>query len=287
MKVFIISLFLFFRSDCIAQELRAVIHFEYNKSAITPEAMKTLDSIIKNVSVSTVKEIDLAGHCDSIGNNNYNDNLSMQRVTAVKDYFTRQQFPDTVFKEEKGFGKRQPLNNNASALDRYLNRRVEIILKTWVETAIDKPLDKIPPASLRLEKSLEENIRDTAVKTGTTIILNNMNFIGGRHVLLPQSIPILVELLKVLQDNPNLVIEIDGHICCTFGAEDGIDLDTGTPNLSVNRARAIYEYLIGHGINKKRLFYKGMAHSMPLVYPEDTEEKRTTNRRVEIKIIRK
>ena len=137
------------------------------------------------------------------------------------------------------------------------------------------------------EQTLTERIKDTTTKKGSNIILKNMNFIGGRHYLLEQSLPALTELLNALTDHPSLEIEIDGHICCTFGNEDGIDLDTNTPDLSVNRAKAIYEYLISKGISPARLSYKGFGHRQPLVYPEDTEDKRTMNRRVEIKIIKK
>ena len=140
---------------------------------------------------------------------------------------------------------------------------------------------------VKIEESITKQIADTSTKEGTHIILKNMNFIGGRHVLLPGSVPILEELLQVLKDNAKLEIEIQGHICCTPGSEDGIDIDYRTRNLSVMRAQAIYEYLIGHGIHKKRLSYHGFGHQYPLVYPEDTEEKRTTNRRVEIRIIKK
>jgi len=90
-----------------------------------------------------------------------------------------------------------------------------------------------------------------------------------------------------MAENPTLEIEIHGHICCMAGPEDGLDIDTKTEDLSVNRARAIYEYLIKNGIEPQRLKYKGFGHSRPLIYPEDTEERRTTNRRVEIKIVKK
>ena len=263
------------------------IHFEYNKYDLTTDGKGIIDSFLKIVPPASITEIKLYGHCDSIGNNNYNDKLSLNRVATVRKYLQDNQIPAVIFKEEKGLGKRQPLNTNTTAEERFLNRRVEIYISYTIEKPKPEVIPDIVPPISKIEKSLQQNINDTSTKTGTTIILKNMNFIGGRHVLLPQSVPVLLELLEALKQNPNLEIEIDGHICCIYGAEDGIDLDTGTPNLSVNRARAIYEYLLGHGIRKKRLSYKGFGHSMPLVYPEETEEKKTTNRRVEIKIVRK
>ena len=207
----------------------------------------------------------------------------MKRVTAVKNYLSKN-FPSTVFKTLKGFGKRQPLNDNADEEERFRNRRVEIYVEKVTPKSSEQAAQKIPS---KPQQTLSEKIMDTAIKTGTNIIVKNMNFYGGRHVLLPESLPTLTELLNVLQENPTLEIEIQGHICCTFGAEDGLDIDTNTPDLSVNRARAIYDYLVSHGIDANRLSYRGFGHRRPLVYPEDTEEKRTTNRRVEIRIIKK
>jgi outer membrane protein OmpA-like peptidoglycan-associated protein len=66
-----------------------------------------------------------------------------------------------------------------------------------------------------------------------------------------------------------------------------MDLDTNTLELSLNRAKAVYQYLADNGIDAARLSYKGFGHKHPLVYPEDTEEKRTTNRRVELKITKR
>ena len=288
MKLIFLSCLLFAGIAVRSQSQKQLtVHFEYNKFDLTPAARSSLDSLLQAVPTESIQNISLFGHCDSVGNNLYNDQLSLNRVSTVKNYLENNHIATGIFREEKGFGKRQPLNTNSTEEERYLNRRVEITIVKTEEKPIEKKVEAVITPPVKIEKSLKENIQDTATKIGTKIILKNMNFIGGRHVLLPQSVPILLELLETLKDNPGLEIEIDGHICCTFGAEDGIDLDTRTANLSVNRAMAIYEYLIGHGIKKKRLSFKGFGHSMPLVYPEETEDKRTTNRRVEIKIIKK
>jgi outer membrane protein OmpA-like peptidoglycan-associated protein len=93
-------------------------------------------------------------------------------------------------------------------------------------------------------------------------------------------------LLTTLESYPNLEIEIQGHICCTNDGKDGYDNSTGTPNLSVNRAKAVFDYLVERGIDAQRLTYKGFGSSNKLVR-EFTEEDRITNRRVEIKILNK
>ena len=136
-------------------------------------------------------------------------------------------------------------------------------------------------------QSLIEKIRDKSVKAGTNIVLTNLNFIGNRHWLLPQSHPALEELLQVMQQNPSLEIETQGHICCLPGPDDGYDEDIHTRNLSVTRAKTIYDYLVKNNISPQRLSYKGFGHQHPLFADEEIEAHRLLNRRVEIKIIKK
>ena len=123
------------------------------------------------------------------------------------------------------------------------------------------------------------------IEVGKSFVLENMNFYGGRHVLLPKSNKTLKLLLNTLKANPALEIEIQGHICCERTG-DGMDIDTHTLDLSVNRAKAIYDYLVKSGIDPSRLSYRGFGSSRKLVL-EFTEADRTTNRRVEVKVLKK
>ena len=133
--------------------------------------------------------------------------------------------------------------------------------------------------------TLKEKI--DSVQEGETLRLQNINFYGGRHTFLPQSLPALEELLEVMRSHPTLEIEIQGHICCFTGGEDGMDFDSNDRRLSVNRARAVYTYLVRNGIDKSRMTYQGYAGTRLLVYPETSEADRTMNRRVEIRIVKK
>ena len=105
--------------------------------------------------------------------------------------------------------------------------------------------------------------------------------------MLPTSQPMLNEVLEVMKNNPNLQVEIRGHICCAETNEDGLDIDTNENLLSRNRAREIYRYLINNGIGSSRLSYKGMGASEKIVKEELTEKDRETNRRVEFVIIKR
>jgi len=135
---------------------------------------------------------------------------------------------------------------------------------------------------------LTEQIKDTSSTAGKNIILKNLNFYGGTHRVLPESMPVLQELLAVMKNNPSLEIAIEGHVCCTEGLGDGLDLETNTNNLSENRAKEIYNYLQRNGIASSRLRYQGLGHRFPLTASvETTEEEKTANRRVEIQILKR
>jgi outer membrane protein OmpA-like peptidoglycan-associated protein len=244
----------------------AIIHFDFDRYVITHHAKSTLDSILQIKDILS-KKIELYGHCDSLGDHVYNDELSNRRVNAAKKYLLSHGMQEQNIELFKGFGKRKPLNHNESAEQRKKNRRVEILIK--------EPF-----------VSLEKKIRDTSTKPGTNIILKNLNFIGNRHVLLKESWPILLDLLRALRNNPTLEIEIHGHVCCT-GGKEGYDEDDKALILSTNRAVFVYKYLIDNGISKGRLSWKAFGNSKPLYKLEDTPEKRMQNMRVEIKIVKK
>ncbi len=88
-------------------------------------------------------------------------------------------------------------------------------------------------------------------------------------------------------DNLQLAIEIQGHICCEENGIDGFDSDLRTRDLSVQRAKTVYNYLVENGIDEGRLSYRGFGSSQKVTRDESTLEQQMKNRRVEIKIIRK
>ena len=145
-----------------------------------------------------------------------------------------------------------------------------------------KPHDSMPPIDT-IKKV--DNVVIDSLEVGVTFQLENINFYAGRHVLLQSSIKSLELLLSTLKSHPNLEIEIQGYICCINEDGDGYDLDTQTKNLSVNRAKEVYDYLIKNEINPQRLSYKGFGSKNKLV-KEVTESDRITNRRVEIKVLK-
>jgi outer membrane protein OmpA-like peptidoglycan-associated protein len=272
MKAICLSLALFFSATCFSQQLFTV-YFELDKYKLTQSGQAKLDEFITEQKENIPSlEIYLHGYCDPRGSDGYNDRLSKQRVNTVKKYLLSNGIPAANILNEKAHGERVQLNENSNEDEMAMNRRVQVSFTTTGN----------PPVTLK------DKIADTTTIAGSNIVLRNINFYGGMHQFLPESTPMLEELLDAMRSYPNLVIRVEGHICCQEGDIDGLDNETGIRNLSAARATAVMDYLVENNIAADRVTSKGFGHSQPLfAYPEKTEEEKTQNRRVEIKIIRK
>lgn len=116
------------------------------------------------------------------------------------------------------------------------------------------------------------------IKAGNKVKLSNIFFDTNAFELLPESIIELNLLAELLNINPTMVIEIQGHT-------DDIGTVKDNQVLSENRSKAVYAFLIENGIAKKRLTHKGYGKSRP-ASDNTTEEGRQLNRRTEFIIIK-
>ncbi len=130
--------------------------------------------------------------------------------------------------------------------------------------------------SYSLLKPYEKDIPLQPVKTGERIVLKNVFFDHDQFTLKEESALELQRIVELLQKNQTIHIEIGGHT-------DNSGSTAYNQTLSENRAKAVYQYLIDHGISKKRLSYKGYGEHQPIDTNESAEG-RSNNRRTEMKI---
>ena len=116
------------------------------------------------------------------------------------------------------------------------------------------------------------------LKKDLTIKLHNIFFETNSYILKSESYTELKKLVHFLRNNPNINIEIAGHT-------DSLGSYEYNMNLSYNRAQSVAKYLIGHGINPRRIITKGYGFTHPQA-TNKTEKGRQLNRRVEIKILK-
>ncbi|MEZ4984851.1 MAG: OmpA family protein [Saprospiraceae bacterium] len=121
------------------------------------------------------------------------------------------------------------------------------------------------------------------VTQGAQIDLPNLFFYGNRDVLLPRSLPELPKIKRFMDINPKVKVEIAGHM--NQPNKPPVKENTSEWQLSVARAKAIYQYLIDAGVAPERVTYKGYGNHQ-MRFPYATSEKdQEANRRVEIRIL--
>jgi outer membrane protein OmpA-like peptidoglycan-associated protein len=101
--------------------------FDTAKYTLRPLAREKLAKVAGIVSGHPGLRLDVEGHTDSVGSDEYNQRLSEQRGAAVRDYLTQQGMPASSV-TAKGFGKTQPVASNDTAQGRQQNRRVELVI---------------------------------------------------------------------------------------------------------------------------------------------------------------
>jgi outer membrane protein OmpA-like peptidoglycan-associated protein len=101
--------------------------FDTGKYSLRPLAREKLAKVAGIVSGHPGLKLDVEGHTDSVGGDDYNQRLSEQRGAAVRDYLTQQGMPVNSV-TAKGLGKTQPVASNDTAKGRQQNRRVELVI---------------------------------------------------------------------------------------------------------------------------------------------------------------
>ncbi len=130
------------------------------------------------------------------------------------------------------------------------------------------------------EASLEPvyiDIHLDPIKKGKLTILNNLFFDFDKYELKEKSATELDKLIQFLELNPSIKIGIAGHT-------DNAGKESYNLALSLNRAKAVYNYLSEQGIEKSRLKFRGYGQTKPIA-PNDTEENKSKNRRIEFVIL--
>ncbi len=277
---------------CHAQE-KLTVYFDSNKFELN-----SLENTKLNTWISENKNnkiVAIHGFTDEDGTNGFNDTLAQKRVnfifnTVKNQIKIREDFKTRSFGENFTQSKDKAENRRVIIyyiLEKDLPREDEILgIKKEIVEAKPKPEIVYPeklvfenPNGTKSEFKLDTTFMKKVgeAKAGEKLKIDNLNFIINTFAVVPESRGKLYELLLVLQKNPSLKIEIQGHLCC---------MPVDRTDLSTQRAKAIYNFLLNHDIPKDRLSYKGFGSSQPIYsLPEKDEQERAANRRVEILIV--
>ena len=132
---------------------------------------------------------------------------------------------------------------------------------------------KMPPLEIELPPAKAGDIAD----------IKDLFYVGNQAVLLKKSEPVLPKILTFMQLNPNMKIEIAGHV--NVPNQPPVSKTSWEFDLSVNRAKLVYDYLIENGIEAKRLSFQGYGNYEMRFPRAISEEHQAQNRRVEIRVL--
>ncbi|HEX7903532.1 MAG TPA: OmpA family protein [Chitinophagaceae bacterium] len=127
-------------------------------------------------------------------------------------------------------------------------------------------------------KEIHKDLYLVPIEIGQVVRLNNVFFDFDKWDLRPESFLELNRVVKLLEENPAIVIEMSAHT-------DSYGSDDYNFKLSDNRARSVMDYIIAKGISPDRITSQGYGETKP-VAPNDTPENRQLNRRVEFTIMK-
>ncbi|MBE9517779.1 MAG: OmpA family protein [Bacteroidetes bacterium] len=140
-------------------------------------------------------------------------------------------------------------------------------------------LDILDYSSVSGDEKMRKDFFLRKVEVGTKVVLDNIYFQTGKAILRPESEEALNQVLRFLENNPSMRLEISGHTDNTGSLRIN-------QKLSRDRASSVVNYLVGKGIPQEMLESKGYADTQP-VAENSTVEGRTKNRRVEFKVLSK
>lgn len=265
-------IFLLFLSITVGQaqtDNTHVVYFETGQFDVPQIETNRLVLFIQSLKDIEIERISIYGFCDDRGTDSYNLILSQNRADAIKRIFSGFDVDDNLISNVDGKGEvllRVVSSDNLNII-RGLNRKVEINVEYEITDSKRVVKEKKEP------RFLNKNL-----KVGDKITLDNILFRTGYSDLEKESIPVLEMMADALRERDDIYFTIQGHVCCTRSARDAVDKKTGKRNLSLARAKYIYDYLVEKGVRRTRMRYVGLKNKYPL------GKATKYDRRVEIKI---
>ncbi len=204
----------------------------------------------------------------------------------IFNHLTKEPVVARISYESLPYGSRVGLLNGASFnFPLYDNEKYSITVEAPGYAPSKYMLD---PASANADRKVIQDIElglppaagavaETTHHVGKVMRLDALNFQLRSAVISPESYPELNSVAQMLHDNPNMVIQLEGHTDTRGDAKMNL-------KLSEQRVDAVRDYLISKGVSKQKVKLKAYGGTMPLS-KENTEEAHKLNRRVEVRIL--
>ena len=267
----LIATFFSFELSYAQEEEIYSIFFEFDKFSLKEEQAEGVLAFVQKIDTARIESIQIYGYCDDRGKDEYNFVLSTNRATTVKNKLIERGIKSKIIITLEGKGRimlDEDLQTDIPEA-RSKNRRVDVVVN-YKSITIENL--KIP--------GVYSTIRKDAVK-GDRIYLEKVLFERGSSQLTVQAKKELDNIALQLLKFKNIQFEVQGHVCCTpTYHREAVDRETKKRELSVNRAKRVYNYLFKKGISDARMTYRGYGNTQSL------KQGSALDRRVELLILK-
>lgn len=268
--VYITAFFSFGLSFAQEEEIYSIF-FEFDKYNLKDEQAEGVVAFVQKIDTSRIESIEIYGYCDDRGKDEYNFVLSTNRATTVKNKLIERGIKSKIIITLEGKGRimlDEDLQTDIPET-RSKNRRVDVVVN-YKSITIENL--KIPGVYSTIKKDLVP---------GDRIYLEKVLFERGSSQLTIQAKKELDKIALLLLKFKNIQFEVQGHVCCTpTYHREAIDRETKKRELSVNRAKRVFNYLFKKGISNSRMTYRGYGNTQSL------KQGSALDRRVELLILK-
>lgn len=146
-------------------------------------------------------------------------------------------------------------------------------------STIGKSIDKDTLTEFITDVFFETKIMMERIVIEKSVVLNNIYYDLDKANIRPDAEPVLDSLVQIMNDNPEIYIELGSHT-------DARQTDAYNLDLSQRRAISAVRYIINKGVAPERIVAKGYGESQLLIRDAKTEEEHQVNRRTEFKVLR-
>ncbi|WP_396137622.1 OmpA family protein [Flavobacterium sp.] len=268
--VFVAAFFSFGLSFAQEEEIYSIF-FEFDKFNLKEEQAEGVIAFVQKIDTARIESIQIYGYCDDRGKDEYNFVLSTNRANTVKDKLIERGIKSKIIITLEGKGRimlDEDLQTDIPEA-RSKNRRVDVVVN--YKSVLIENL-KIP--------GVYSTVKKDAV-AGDRIYLERVLFERGSSQLTTQAKKELDKIAILLLKYKNIHFEVQGHVCCTpTYHREAVDRETKKRELSVNRAKRVFNFLFKKGISNSRMTYRGYGNTQSL------KQGSALDRRVELLILK-
>ncbi len=238
------------------QKIEFVDDYAYK---IKASSFLILDSVAQVLQDSLHWKVEVRAHLHSGIGSNMRPVYSKRRARVAMEYLLRKRIHPSRLSYQ-GMGEEQPLVPDITLENKLRNERIDFKITSTTDT------NQFSLQSKQLHINSEYYPQP------------KIEFDVAKPTLRSNSYPILDSIVTFLKNHHNVFIEIQGH------ADRVNEMSTSSIMLPQKRAQSVLNYLVQHGISKRKLVAKNYGEEMPLL-PNNVKENRTVNRRIVFKVL--